>query len=149
MSVPEIISLLKELLPKEADSALLEDIALQSSYIVFDHAGETLFRAGDAAKGFYWVLSGAVEQRFGTSLSLQFEKGYMVGLEEFLQQRFISTHWVSLEPTATIFIDQRCFEHFLVLDREMLLTHTQLAQQLIQLKENLKRALGTSLQQIA
>ncbi len=136
MNFEETLKVLQQLLPSPADPVLLEELALQSSYLVFDQPGETLFRTGDAPKGFYWVLTGEVQQIVCEMITVTVGAGAMVGLEEFIEQRTHHSHWVSRERTEALFVDRRCFEKLATSPTGLNLTLSQLSRQLLQLKGN-------------
>lgn len=136
MSFEKTFRTLKDLLPEAADYELLENLVLQSSYIVFDEAGETLFREGDPSKGFYWILSGEVLEEVAPDIKMVLRKGSMVGLEEFLETEAHNSHWTTLGRTETLFIDRRCFANFSDSNFSHDLIRMQLATQLLMLKES-------------
>ena len=135
MCIEQILKTLKNLLPETSDDEFLEQLALQSSYIIFDSADEILFKPGDAPKGFYWVLSGQVVEKVSKDVSVLLGKGSMIGLEEFLKhQQHVST-WSTCCRTETLFIDSRCFQNMdknSVINKKM---KEELVNHLLRLKE--------------
>lgn len=110
MSIEQTLKTLKDLLPGASDDEFLEQLALQSSYIIFEGPDETLFRQGDAPKGFYWILSGQVMEKVSNDVSVLLGRGSMIGLEEFLNLRGHISTWSTRCRTETLFIDSRCFQ---------------------------------------
>jgi len=117
---------------------MLENLALQSSYIEFDLPGETLFKPGDAPKGFYWILEGEVIEKVSKDINVRMPKGSMVGLEEFLENRVHLSHWRTGGKTETLFIDIRCFSNFHKLGSSRDIISRELAHQLLLLKASCK-----------
>ena len=117
---------------QNANPESIEALVLHSSYLIFDRSDETLFRPGDAPQGFYWILSGSVQQSAGDQNILSVQHGAMIGLEEFLQHRLHQFHWRNLCRTEALFMDQRCFD--LVAGNEQGFIYNQLAKQLLDIK---------------
>ena len=134
MSIEQTLKILKNLLPGTNDDEFLEQLALQSSYIVFDGPDETLFRPGDAPKGFYWILSGQVEEEVSKDVIVLLGRGNMIGLEEFLHSRGHLSTWTTHSRTEALFIDSRCYDS---LSRKLSPSHfhMELSVQLLKLKE--------------
>lgn len=135
MSLDEILKELKKLLPNCSEDAFLENLALQSSYIIFDGANETLFRPGDAPKGFYWILSGQVMETVSSDVSVLMGKGSMIGLEEFLSSKGHLSQWQTRCRTEALFIDHKCFKNLMQNDEVSKRLHDELAAHLLRLKE--------------
>ncbi|WP_417591054.1 cyclic nucleotide-binding domain-containing protein [Owenweeksia hongkongensis] len=133
MSLEDIKEALRNLLPPMVDEALVENLALQSSHIIFEQKDEFLFRAGDLSKGFYWVLSGQVVEKVSDKISVLSNRGAMVGLEELLEKRKHISDWCTTCKTEVLFIDSRCFKNFKKLDVGGLVSE-ELAHRLVQLK---------------
>lgn len=135
MSIEEILFVLKKLLPESNDETFLESLALQSSYIVFDGPDETLFRPGDAPKGFYWILSGQVMEMVSKDVSVLLGRGSMIGLEEFLSSKGHLSQWQTRCRTEALFIDNKCFRSFMQNNEVTKRLHDELASHLLRLKE--------------
>jgi len=101
---------LQQILPFEASALILEEIALQSSYIPFNGVGEHLFRKGDSALGFYWILSGEAEIIIPGKRSIRLKAGEMAGLDSFIEDDPISFDIISSSAILDcLFIDRRCY----------------------------------------
>ena len=110
MNINTIKSRLQVILPFEASALILEEVALQSSYIPFNGIGEYLFRKGDNALGFYWVLAGEVEVIIPGKRSIRLKAGDMVGLDSFIEDEPIPFDILSSSSKLEcIFIDRRCY----------------------------------------
>lgn len=136
MNFEEILKRVKKLLPHGTEHQVLENVVLQSSHITFEAAGETLFRPGDAPLGFYWILTGEVQEKIGGLLSLKLGPGHMVGLEEFLGHAGHHSHWITLAPTEALFLDRRSFGQFSTSGHTQDLISSQLARHLLEMKRN-------------
>lgn len=110
MNINTIKSRLQVILPFEASALILEEVALQSSYIPFSGYGEFLFRKGDNALGFYWILFGEVEVLIPGKRPIRLKAGDMVGLDSFIEDEPIPFDVISSSPNLEcIFIDRRCY----------------------------------------
>lgn len=102
---------IRTILPFRVSDLVVEEIALQSSYIPFHGEGEMLFKAGDPALGFYWILKGEVEIQIPNKRPIILGAGSMVGLDYFLEESFspftIVNSGLHLD---CLFIDRRCYE---------------------------------------
>ena len=74
---------IRTFLPFRVSDLVIEEIALQSSYIPFHGAGEMLFKAGVPALGFLWILKGEVEIQIPNKRPIILAAGSMVGLDYF------------------------------------------------------------------
>lgn len=115
MSLEESIKELSKLIPFHLSSELLEQIALNSSAIVFSKPGEVLFKNGDKALGFYWLLKGsAVMLSPDGRILCDYQQGQMAGLDSFLNRELhpfdIVTH---AQEVHTLFVDKRCYDQIM------------------------------------
>ena len=111
MEFQEIKSKLQAVLPFEASLLTLEELALQSSYIPFYGQGEYLFREGDAALGFYWILKGEAEVRIPGKKPIHLMEGDMAGLDSFLEDAPLPFDILSASNSMEcLFIDRRCYD---------------------------------------
>lgn len=102
---------LQEVLPFEASALILEEVALQSSYIPFYGRGEYLFREGDSALGFYWILTGEVEVLIPGKKPIHLKAGEMAGLDSFIEDAPIPFNIVTgSNSVECLFIDRRCYQ---------------------------------------
>ena len=137
MKFEEISIRLKKLLASKVPSVLIEDLVLSSSYIVFEIAGETIFRPGDAPMGFYWVLEGGATEELSPDLQVNAGPGEMIGLEEFLDKTVHRHLWKTSGRTEAIFIDRRAYDHLISNIKGSDFIMHQLSHQLLMLKGNL------------
>lgn len=83
---------------------------MQSSFIPFRERKELLFKAGDPAMGFYWIMQGQVEMLVPEKESVIFGPGDMVGLDFFLEEEPVSFDFQTYSTQVeTLFIDRRCY----------------------------------------
>lgn len=110
MELSRVKSKLQSIIPFEASSLVLEEIALQSSFIPFYGKGEYLFRKGDSALGFYWILKGEAEILIPGKKSIVLKTGDMAGLDAFIEDQPLSFDMVTRSNSMEcIFIDRRCY----------------------------------------
>ena len=108
-NVPEKI---REILPFDASAFVVEEIALQSSFIPFYGAGEVLFKKGDQALGFYWILSGEAEILIPEKRPIILSAGAMAGLDSFIEEGVIPFDVVNRgQHLSCLFIDRRCYNN--------------------------------------
>lgn len=109
LNIPDKI---REIIPFEASAFIVEEIALQSSFIPFYGAGEVLFKKGDQALGFYWVLSGEAEIIIPGKRSIILSAGAMAGLDSFLEGGTLPFDVVNRgQHLNCLFIDRRCYNN--------------------------------------
>ncbi len=103
---------IREILPFEASHFIVEEIALQSSYIPFHGIGEMLFKKGDSALGFYWILKGEVDILIPEKSPISLGPGEMAGLDSFLEDGVVPFDIVSRgKHLDCLFIDRRCYNN--------------------------------------
>jgi len=108
-NVPEKI---REILPFEASAFAIEEIAMQSSFIPFYGAGEVLFKRGDQALGFYWILSGEAEIIIPNKRPIILSPGAMAGLDFFLEEANLPFDIINRgKHLNCLFIDRRCYNN--------------------------------------
>lgn len=98
------------MLPKVASEAIVAQLVLQCSFINFAEIGQSVFRAGDTAKGFYWLLSGEVAQEPISTNKKPLRKGDFVGLSEFCARSVHETNYINTKPTEALFIDGKSYQ---------------------------------------
>lgn len=102
---------IRKILPFRVSDLVIEEIALQSSYIPFKGEGEVLFRKGDPVRGFYWILKGEVEIQIPNKRPIPLGTGSMVGLDFFLEESASPFDILnSAFQLDCLFIDRRCFD---------------------------------------
>ena len=102
---------IREILPFQVSDFVIEEIALQSSFIPFMEKGEILFKKGDPVLGFYWILKGEVEILVPNKRPIPLGLGSMVGLDSFLEEGASPFKVVnSKNYLDCLFIDRRCYE---------------------------------------
>ncbi len=110
MEISSIKSKLQKIIPFEASSLVLEEIAYSSSYIPFYGKGEYLFRDGDSALGFYWILKGEVEILVDGKKPIILKAGDVAGLDSFLEDTPLSFDIITRSNSCEcLFIDRRCY----------------------------------------
>lgn len=139
MRFEEISKRLRSILARQCSPFVIENLVMQSSHISFDKAGETIFEQGDAPLGFYWILEGTARVTINPEVMLTAGPGKMVGLEEFIERRVHRHRWETASAGDAIFIDRRGFEQFLSGTHSAEYVFDQLAEQLV----NLKNQIGT------
>lgn len=109
----DILNELQAALPFKADPELLEEIVTMSCAIQFVGKGEVMFKPGDPAKGFYWLLSGTARMRIRQDAPLELSRGFMVGLDSFLLRQ---RHPFAIETgpggARTLFVNRVSYAHF-------------------------------------
>lgn len=101
---------LKQILPFQTSAEVLDEIALQSSYVPFKGPGEILFRAGDPVRGFYWILEGEAEILIPNKKPIVLRIGAMAGIDVFLDGDPLNFDIVNRSKSMEcIFIDRRCY----------------------------------------
>lgn len=109
LNIPKKI---REILPFEASPFIVEEIAMQSSFIPFSGPGEILFKKGDPALGFYWVLNGEAEIIIPNKRSIILSPGAMAGLDSFIEEDSVPFDIINRgRQLDCIFIDRRCYNN--------------------------------------
>jgi len=133
----DISNRLTKLLASKVPSIVIDELVLNSSYLIFENAGETIFRPGDSPMGFYWILEGGATEVLSPDLQMEAGPGQMVGLEEFLDRTVHRQLWESSCRTEAIFIDRRAYNHLISNLKGSDFITRQLSAQLLLLKSNL------------
>lgn len=103
---------IREILPFEASPFVVEEIAMQSSFIPFYGEGEMLFKKGDQALGFYWILSGEAEILVPEKKPIILSAGAMAGLDSFLEEATLPFDIINRgKHLNCLFIDRRCYNN--------------------------------------
>ncbi len=103
---------IREVIPFDASSFVVEEIALQSSYIPFHGKGEILFKKGDPALGFYWILRGEAEILIPEKKPIILGPGNMAGLDSFIEDGNVPFDIINRSKHLDcLFIDRRCYEN--------------------------------------
>lgn len=118
-------------------SLVIDELVLNSSYIIFEIAGETIFRPGDAPMGFYWILEGGATEALSPDLKMEAGPGQMIGLEEFLDRTPHRQLWETSARTEAIFVDRRAYANLIANIKASDFITKQLSHQLLLLKSNL------------
>ncbi|MCR9152516.1 MAG: cyclic nucleotide-binding domain-containing protein [Croceimicrobium sp.] len=102
---------IKEVTPFEVSNFVIEEIALQSSYIPFHGQGEVLFKKGDPALGFYWILRGEAEVLIPDRSNITLGPGSMAGLDSFIEDENLPFDILNKSKHLDcLFIDRRCYK---------------------------------------
>jgi CRP-like cAMP-binding protein len=104
----ELSTLLKHLVPKGISPAMVKNLLVLSSFVYFEEEDALLFKKGETPKGFYLLLGGMVYTET-SRYRAYYGEGWMVGLEAFLKNAPVTTHWFSCANTPTLFIDRKCY----------------------------------------
>lgn len=111
---------MENILPFHLKETMIRELFYCCSSITFHDSGESLFKKGDAPKGFYWILSGNVLLNLNQSPELKIGKGNFIGLDNFVsgQPHHFEIN-TSEKLVETLFIDQRCYESLFLKEHQL------------------------------
>lgn len=101
--------LLQEILGTSVPLTVLSKVLTLSSFIHFDDPDSVIFKKGEFVRGFYLILQGKAYAAVKSKKNWE-QKGYMIGLQSFLNKERIATNWFAAAQTSTLFIDRKCFK---------------------------------------
>ncbi len=111
VKLQQTIQALQDVLGDSINASILRKVALRSSLIVFDERHQTLFRAGDKPKGFYFILKGKAELLAGDGFSYKLSKGSLVGIQNYLKKEEHHFDFKTISSKLTsLFIDDNGYK---------------------------------------